>query len=72
MVLLLIGIVGLYAGQAEVAGLLGLAGFLVIFVGTTLRSGLRWFNAFALPSAAEAVPDRSMPTTPVRCCSDWN
>src|SRR3712207_1178851 len=35
-VLLLMGLVGLYVGQSEPAGVLGLVGFLVSFMGSTL------------------------------------
>jgi hypothetical protein len=35
-ILLLVGLVALYAGQSEAAGLLGLMGFLVSFAGTAL------------------------------------
>ena len=38
-VLLLVGLVGLYVGQLESAGLLGLVGFLVTFLGNVLVAG---------------------------------
>jgi hypothetical protein len=40
--LLLIGLVGLYVRQSEKAGKLGLVGFLVAFLGTTLIEGDLW------------------------------
>ncbi len=56
-VLLLLGLVGLYAGQSEAAGILGLIGFLVAFLGTTLFSGALWFELFITPSLAIQAPD---------------
>ena len=38
-VLLLLGLVGLYARQSEAAGILGLVGFFVAFLGTALLVG---------------------------------
>ncbi len=55
-VLLLIGLVGLYANQSEAAGLLGLAGFLVAFLGTALVTGLLWAALFIVPALAVEVP----------------
>ena len=55
-VLLLIGLVGLYARQSEAAGLLGLAGFLVAFLGTALVTGLLWASLFIVPTLAVEVP----------------
>ncbi len=47
------GLVGLYARQAEEAGLLGVVGFLVAFVGTALMVGAVWSQAFYTPGLAE-------------------
>jgi len=47
--LLLLGLVGLFVRQAEATGTLGLAGFLVAFVGTVLLAGDLWLEAFAVP-----------------------
>ena len=55
--LLLVGLVGLYAGQAEVVGIVGLVGFLALFVGLALGFGVTWFYAFALPDVAVAAPE---------------
>lgn len=55
-VLLLGGLVGLYARQSEAAGLLGLVGFLVAFLGTALLVGFLWTNAFVLPNLAVEAP----------------
>src|ERR671917_589063 len=56
-VLLLIGLVGLYARQSEAAGLLGLGGFLVAFLGTALVTGLLWASLFIVPTLAVEVPE---------------
>lgn len=56
-VLLLGGLIGLYAGQSHSAGTLGVVAFLVAFVGTTLVVGLIWVLAFMVPSVAEAAPE---------------
>ncbi len=55
-ILLLIGLVGLYARQVEVSGALGLAGFLVAFAGTALVLGSWWTNAFIASSLATDAP----------------
>jgi hypothetical protein len=54
--LLLLGLVGLYTSQSETAGILGLAGFLVAFVGTVLATGALWFELFITPALAAAAP----------------
>ena len=56
-VLLLLGLVGLYAGQSEAAGVLGLVVFLVAFLGTALFSGAVWFELFITPSLAAEAPE---------------
>ncbi|HEX2097736.1 MAG TPA: hypothetical protein VHF46_01590 [Rubrobacteraceae bacterium] len=56
VVLLLIGLVGLYARQSEAAGLLGLVGFLVAFLGTALATGFHWATLFIVPSVAVVAP----------------
>ncbi len=55
-VLLLLGLVGLYARQSEASGALGLAAFLVAFAGTALILGTWWTNAFAAPTLATEAP----------------
>jgi hypothetical protein len=55
-VLLLGGLVGLYARQAQAAGLLGLVGFLVAFLGTALLIGFLWSTAFIVPNLAVEAP----------------
>ncbi len=55
VVLVLGGLVGLYARQSEEAGLLGVVGFLVAFLGTALLVGASWNQAFITPALAETV-----------------
>jgi hypothetical protein len=56
VVLLLIGLVGLYVRQSEAAGLFGLVSFLVAFLGTALATGFRWATLFIVPSLAAVAP----------------
>ncbi len=55
-VLLLLGLVGLYARQSEASGVLGLGAFLIAFAGTTLILGTWWTNTFVAPSLATEAP----------------
>ncbi len=55
--LLLLGLVGLFARQAEATGTLGLAGFLVAFLGTVLLAGDMWLEAFAVPYLTQEWPE---------------
>ncbi len=55
-VLLLLGLVGLYARQSAAGGMLVLTGFLVAFLGTMLVAGDWWFETFAVPWLAEVAP----------------
>ena len=55
-VLLLGGLVGLYAHQAEDTGLLGLVGFLVAFLGTALLVGFLWSNVFVVSTLVVEAP----------------
>ena len=55
-VLILFGLVGLYAGQREEIGLLGLAGFLLSFVGTALLGGLLLMVSTVIPTIAVEAP----------------
>ncbi len=50
--LVLLGLLGLYARQLEVAGILGLTAFLVTFFGSVFATGVYWYNAFVVPSIA--------------------
>ncbi len=55
--LLLLGLVGLYTSQAEEAGILGLAGFLIAFLGTVLLVGALWFELFITPALTVEAPE---------------
>lgn len=54
--LILIGLVSIYARQAEEAGILGLVGFLAAFVSMALVVGAFWTFTFVAPSAAIEAP----------------
>lgn len=54
--LFLLGITGLYARQAEEAGWLGLAGFLLFNLSWALQTGFVFAEAFVLPQLATASP----------------
>jgi hypothetical protein len=55
--LLLLGLVGLYISQSQAAGILGLVGFLLAFLGIVLLAGAFWFELFVRPALAEQAPD---------------
>lgn len=57
LILLAVGLAGLYAHQAETAGPLGLVGFLVAFAGTVLFTGFFWANIFVAPALAHGAPE---------------
>lgn len=57
LILLAVGLVGLYAHQSETVGLLGLVGFLVAFAGTVLFTGFFWANIFVAPALAVGAPE---------------
>lgn len=54
--LLLLGLFGLHARQAEATGPLGTAGFLAAFSGTALAVGSFWATAFFAPAMAAMDP----------------
>ena len=54
--LLLLGLVGFYTSQSQAAGILGLVGFLVAFLGTVLLAGALWFELFITPALATEAP----------------
>jgi hypothetical protein len=56
MALLLIGLVALFGRQAEAFGLLGLTGFVLALLGTTLAAGAAWSQVFVVPRLAEVAP----------------
>ena len=49
--------VGLYAHQSDRAGLLGLVGFLIAFIGTVFFTGFFWANLFVAPALAVGAPE---------------
>jgi hypothetical protein len=57
LILLAVGLVGLYAHQSEIAGPLGLVGFLIAFAGTVFFTGFFWANIFVAPALAVGVPE---------------
>jgi len=54
---LLLALTGLFLRQAQAAGRLGAAGFLIAFLGTTLIAGDWWFESFIVPRLAEVAPE---------------
>jgi hypothetical protein len=56
VVLLPLGLVGLYARQSEAAGPLGLLSFLAAFSGTVLVAGFLWTDTFIAPALATSAP----------------
>lgn len=56
-VLFLVGITGLYARQAETAGLFGLVAFIVLGLSWTLQSAFVFAEAFILPPLAPIAPE---------------
>ena len=57
VMLLLLGLVGLYTRQSQAAGTLGLVGFLVAYAGTVLVAGFLWASTFITPALATEVPE---------------
>ena len=55
--LLVFGLVALYAYQIEAAGRLGLVGFVVSMIGTVLLTALAWLGAFLDPALASQAPE---------------
>jgi hypothetical protein len=56
-VLLVGAVVSVYSRCAASVGHLGLAGFLIAFVGTVLVAGVFWDGVFVLPALAEDAPE---------------
>lgn len=56
VIMVLLGLVGLYARQSEASGTPGLIGFLAAFAGTSLLLGAFWANAFVVPTLATEAP----------------
>lgn len=55
--LVVFGLVALYAAQVEAAGRLGLVGFIVSMIGTVLLTAVAWLAAFVDPALATEVPE---------------
>ena len=53
--LLLLGLVGIHARQAEKTGRLGTIGFLLAFLGSALLAGWLWTETFVAPAVAEVA-----------------
>ena len=56
MYALVLALTGLYLRQADAAGKLGLAGYLIAFLGTVLIAGDWWFESFIAPQIAAVAP----------------
>jgi hypothetical protein len=53
----MLGVFGLYARQSEETKLLGLTGFILVFVGTALFLGITYYAAFIEPVLAAKAPE---------------
>ncbi len=53
---LVFGLIALYAAQVDAAGRLGVLGFVVSMIGTVLLTGQAWFLAFFEPALATEAP----------------
>ena len=56
-VLLIGGLVGIYAARSEATGVLGLIGFALAFAGEILAAGGIWSEAFVTPALAQEAPE---------------
>jgi hypothetical protein len=56
-VLLMLGLVALFARQNQKLGTFGVAAFVIAATGTILVSGFAWALTFIFPALAEAVPE---------------
>lgn len=57
LILLVVGLTGLYVNQWRAAGALGLVGFLAALVGTVFFTGFFWANIFVAPALAIGSPE---------------
>lgn len=55
--LVILGLFGLYARQVEETGVLGLIGFILVFITTASFAGLIYFEAFIQPVLAVEAPE---------------
>lgn len=56
-ILLMLGLVALFARQNQKMGTFGVVAFVIAAVGTMLVSGFAWALTFTFPAMAEAVPE---------------
>ena len=56
-VLLIGGLVGIYAARSEATGVFGLIGLALAFAGTVLAAGGTWSEAFVTPALAQEAPE---------------
>ena len=56
LIMLLLGLVGLYLHQHQASGLLAFIGFLLAFLGTAWSVGEGWTSAFLFSGLSSAVP----------------
>jgi hypothetical protein len=61
----LLGFVGVYGAQMERVGRLGLAGFLVGFLGNGLTAAAAFMNTYIVPVLTAKAPDLVAPTGPL-------
>jgi hypothetical protein len=64
VLLLPLGLVGLYARQSEATGPLGLVAFVAAFAGTVLVSGFVWVDTFLALELATSAPGSSRQALP--------
>jgi hypothetical protein len=57
IVLLLWGLIGIYAPQSRAVGTFGLWAFVVVFLGTALTVGNAWAEVFVWPTLAQVAPN---------------
>jgi hypothetical protein len=57
MCTLLLALTAIYAHESASLGRLGLVGYLLAFLGTTLVAGDWWFEAFVVPTIASEAPN---------------
>src|SRR5215207_7458138 len=63
-ILLLWGLIGIYARQSRAAGTLGLWALVVAFLGTAIQAGNTWAYLFVRPTSAHVLfPNTTRPST---------
>jgi hypothetical protein len=56
LVLLVWGLIGIYAPQSRAAGAFGLGTFVFVFLGTALAAGNTWAEVFVYPTLTQVAP----------------